>query len=64
MLRLLRMSTISFSSAPPRRQNFFELNPIFPDHGQKDFDIYNVNCKKVKVSDMTINDENRFQQLR
>ena len=25
-----------------RRQNFFELNPVFPDNAQKDFDIYNV----------------------
>ena len=64
MLRLLRLSTYSFSSGPPRRQNFFELNPIFPDQGQKDFDIYNVDYKRVQVSDMTIKDELRTRQLK
>ena len=59
MLRLMRVSACSFSSGPPRRQNFFELNPIFPDHGQKDFDIYNVDYKRVQVSDLTIKDELR-----
>jgi len=64
MLRLLRINACSFSSGPLRRQNFFELNPIFPDQGQKDFDIYNADNKRVLVSDLTIKDELRSRQLR
>ena len=64
MLRLLRLNTCCFSSGPLRRQNFFELNPIFPDQGQKDFDIYNVDQKRVLVSDLTIKDEMRSRQLK
>jgi len=42
MLGLLRRSIALLSSNGVRRQNFFELNPIYPDEGQKDFDIYNI----------------------
>ena len=34
-----------------RKLNFFELNPIYPDYGEKDFDIYNVERKRVPVFD-------------
>ena len=64
MLRLLRMNLRKFSSDPPRRQNFFELNPIFPDQGQKDFDIYNTDYKHIPVATLTENDNNRNQSVK
>lgn len=39
MIRLITKKIQLFSS---RKQNFFELNPVYPDYGEKDFDIYNV----------------------
>ena len=53
------MGCFKFSSGPPRRQNFFELNPIYPDRGQKDFDIYNADYKHVITGSLTISDETR-----
>jgi len=64
MLRLLRLSLHSFGSNPPRRQNFFELNPIFPDQGQKDFDIYNTDYKHMDLDHLTNNDELRYQKIK
>ena len=60
MIRILRMNCFRFSSIPPRRQNFFELNPIYPDRGQKDFDIYNADYKHVITANLTISDEARL----
>lgn len=60
MIRLLRKSLAGFSGSNPRRQNFFELNPIFPDMGQKDFDIYNVEYKHVQGGQLAISDEQRY----
>jgi len=37
-----------------RKQNFFELNPVYPDYGEKDFDIYNVERHRVSVFDKFI----------
>jgi len=64
MLRLLRVNVLRFGSAPPRRQNFFELNPIFPDIGQKDFDIYNVDYKHITSGKLAVADEVRNQKLK
>jgi hypothetical protein len=46
----LVLRNIQFLSSN-RKQNFFELNPIYPDYGEKDFDIYNVERKRVSVFD-------------
>lgn len=56
MFRLLKQNILKFAASPPRRQNFFELNPIFPDLGQKDFDIYNVDYKHIKSGKLAISD--------
>ena len=64
MLRCLSRGIMKFSSNPPRRQNFFELNPIFPDNGQKDFDIYNHNYNYIRTSDLTLKDIQRDRQLK
>jgi len=48
-MRLILRNVCQFSSN--RKQNFFELNPIYPDYGEKDFDIYNVERKRVAVFD-------------
>ncbi len=47
-----------------RRQNFFELNPIYPDQGQKDFDIYNIEYKHVQGGRLAVSDETRYQKLK
>jgi hypothetical protein len=39
-----------------RRQNFFELNPIYPDQGQKDFDIYNIEYKHIQGGKLAVSD--------
>jgi hypothetical protein len=64
MLRLLRASLCRFGGAGIRRQNFFELNPIYPDQGQKDFDIYNVDYKHIQGGQLAISDETRYQKLK
>ena len=53
MITLLRRLTHLMSNNP-RRQNFFELNPIFPDHGQKDFDIYNTDYNHIHPGHLVI----------
>lgn len=63
-MRLLRLSCKWFADAPTRRQNFFELNPIFPDQGQKDFDIYNVDYNHILQSTLAASDEIRYQKLK
>lgn len=64
MLRLFRFNIVRFSGSAPRRQNFFELNPIFPDYAQKDFDIYNVDYKHVQSGSLANNDEKRYQDVK
>ena len=64
MLGLLRRSIVLFSSSGVRRQNFFELNPIYPDEGQKDFDIYNIEYKHVQGGLLAVSDEERYQKLK
>lgn len=64
MLRLLHVSFCRFGSTGIRRQNFFELNPIYPDNGQKDFDIYNVDYKHIQGGNLAISDEARYQKLK
>lgn len=54
-MRLVDKALAVFSSTP-RRQNFFELNPIFPDHGQKDFDIYNTNYNHILSGKLAVSD--------
>ncbi len=54
-MRLINKALTRFSSTP-RRQNFFELNPIFPEHGQKDFDIYNNNYHHVLSGKLAVSD--------
>ena len=48
-MRLILRQTIYSQST--RKQNFFELNPIYPDYGEKDFDIYNVERHRVPIFD-------------
>jgi hypothetical protein len=37
---------------------------VFPDQGQKDFDIYNVDYKHVLTAPKTVADESRHQQVK
>lgn len=55
MMRLVEKAAAVFSSSA-RRQNFFELNPIFPDQGQKDFDIYNTNYNHILSGKLAVSD--------
>jgi hypothetical protein len=64
MLGLLRRSICWFSNSGVRRQNFFELNPIYPDEGQKDFDIYNIEYKHIQGGQLAVADEARYQKLK
>lgn len=64
MLRLVRLSARWFGSGPQRRQNFFELNPIYPEEGQKDFDIYNADYKHVLSSNLALSDETRYYNIK
>lgn len=64
MLRLLRRGAWGFGNGPVRRQNFFELNPIYPDAGQKDFDIYNVDYTHIVSGTLAGKNEQRYQQLK
>jgi small subunit ribosomal protein S9 len=54
MLVLLR--GVRWFGSGVRRQNFFELNPIYPDQGQKDFDIYNIEYKHVQGGRLAVAD--------
>lgn len=47
-----------------RKQNFFELNPIYPDYGEKDFDIYNVERHRVPVFDKYVPIKKREDKLK
>ena len=40
------------------------MNPIYPDPGQKDFDIYNVDYNHVLSGTLAISDETRYNQLK
>lgn len=62
-MRLVNKTLGRFSSTP-RRQNFFELNPIFPEHGQKDFDIYNSNYHHVLSGKLAVSDETRYMKIK
>lgn len=35
------------------------MNPIYPDSGQKDFDIYNAGRKKINILDLLYEYEQR-----
>lgn len=48
MIRLTTNILKQFS----RSQNFFSQNPIYPDFGEKEFDIYNGERKKIDVLDI------------
>ena len=64
MIRLQRVRLALFGGIPPRRQNFFELNPVFPDQGQKDFDIYNVDYNHILSGTLATSDEMRHQKVK
>ena len=34
-----------------RSQNFFEINPVYPDTNEKDFDLYNTDRKNIPALD-------------
>jgi hypothetical protein len=63
MMRLMNKALARFSSTP-RRQNFFELNPIFPDQGQKDFDIYNTNYNHILSGKLAVSEESRYMKVK
>lgn len=50
--------------AKNKTQNFFEMNPVFPDFGEKDFDLYNSERKKVNVFDEYSKFEMRNKNVR
>lgn len=53
MIRSISQSLLrSFPfSVHNKTQNFFDMNPIYPDSGDKNFDIYNSERKKINVVD-------------
>ncbi len=63
MFRLVKTSLL-LANFSTRRQNFFELNPIYPDNGEKDFDIYNVDYKHIRSGMLAISDEERYMKLK
>ncbi len=44
---LIKYNTFFFS----RSQNFFEINPVYPDANEKDFDLYNTDRKNIPALD-------------
>lgn len=60
MLRITTNIVRGFS----RRQNFFEMNPIYPDYGEKDFDIYNSHRKKINLLDNVETQVNRRAKIK
>lgn len=53
--KIARQIIYPFSSS----QNFFEMNPVYPDMGEKDFDLYNSSRKKIKALDKMTDEERR-----
>lgn len=51
MIRRISTSIVQAFSIHNKTQNFFEMNPIYPDFGDKNFDIYNSERKKINVVD-------------
>jgi hypothetical protein len=59
MIKALSTTILKSFSVNNRTQNFFDMNPIYPDLGEKDFDIYNSNRKKINVIDEYMKQERR-----
>lgn len=52
MIKLLSTRVLSVKFAVNNKtQNFFDMNPIYPYMGEKNFDIYNSERKKINVID-------------
>ncbi len=52
MIKLLSTQVLSARFAMNNKtQNFFDMNPIYPYMGEKNFDIYNSERKKINVID-------------
>lgn len=51
MIRQITTRLISAFAVQNKTQNFFDMNPVFPDFGEKNFDIYNSERKKINVLD-------------
>lgn len=51
MIRQITTRLIQGFAVHNKTQNFFDMNPVFPDFGEKNFDIYNSERKKINVLD-------------
>ena len=60
IIKVARQIVYPFS----RSQNFFEMNPVYPDLGEVDFDIYNTKRKMIPVIDTYSKFEKRQQRFR
>lgn len=41
MIRQISTKIVQGFAITNKTQNFFDMNPIYPDYGEKNFDIYN-----------------------
>ena len=51
MLTKITTRLLQTFSMKNKTQNFFDMNPIYPDFGEKNFDIYNAERKTIRVID-------------
>ena len=56
-MRILSTRVLFSFSVKNKTQNFFDMNPVYPDFGEKNFDIYNSERKTVPVIDEYIKSE-------
>jgi hypothetical protein len=64
MLRIISTRLLQSFSMKNKTQNFFDMNPVYPDFGDKSFDIYNSGRKKINVLDEYMKYEDRTLRYR
>lgn len=57
MIRQITSRLIYSFAVKNKTQNFFDMNPIFPDMGEANFDIYNSERKKIGVIDEYVREQ-------
>lgn len=63
MIRVISTRLLYGFSLKNKTQNFFDMNPVYPDFAEKNFDIYNSERKKIKVVDEYIKSEEKTHRL-
>lgn len=53
-----------YLASQSKTQNFFEMNPVYPDMAEKGFDLYNSERKKIHVLDEYVRLEKQKTDIR